>query len=134
LKASCLLANMSSQPAVAQPPAVAVPKAPTWYKRSDIVKALERMNYHTHIADELADWFLRHMQLAFNRGFYQAHGPAAATQLEELELWHLLERATGELTRSAAPHVWEQIAWKAGAEFIEQRRARLAAAQKGGAA
>lgn len=108
--------------------AVAVPKAPTWYKRSDIVKALERMNYHTAIADELADWFLRHMQLAFNRGFYQAHGPAAATQLEELELWHLLERATGELTRRAAPHAWEQIAWRAGTEFIEQRRARLAAA------
>ncbi|WP_273430539.1 hypothetical protein [Chitinibacter tainanensis] len=114
-----------------QPPAqepVKQAKAPTWYSRDEIVRSLERMNYHPTASNELADWFLRHIQLAFNRGFYQAHGPASVTQLEELELWHLLECATGALTRKAAPHSWERTAWTAGHDFIVNRRKKLATA------
>ena len=42
--------------------------APKWYKREEIVSCLERMNYSQFIANELADWFVLHLQYAFNKG------------------------------------------------------------------
>lgn len=42
---------------------------PRWYSRDEIFHALRLMNYCDSIAGELADWFVRHLQLAFNKGF-----------------------------------------------------------------
>ncbi|WP_321967068.1 hypothetical protein [Burkholderia cepacia] len=42
---------------------------PRWYSRDEVVHMLKRMNYCDEIALELADWVLRHLQLAFNKGF-----------------------------------------------------------------
>lgn len=47
----------------------AQPVAPRWYTRDEIVFMLKSMNYCDQIAEELADWALRHLQLAFNKGF-----------------------------------------------------------------
>lgn len=41
-----------------------------WYQRSEIVSMLKKNGYHEQIADELADLFLRHIILAFERGIY----------------------------------------------------------------
>ncbi|WP_253568106.1 hypothetical protein ABEG10_38155 (plasmid) [Burkholderia cenocepacia] len=42
---------------------------PRWYSREEIVHALVHMKYSDEIARELADWVVRHLQLAFNKGF-----------------------------------------------------------------
>lgn len=44
-------------------------KAPKWYSRDEIVHLLKLMNYSDQIAGELADWMVRHLQSAFNKGF-----------------------------------------------------------------
>jgi NTP pyrophosphatase (non-canonical NTP hydrolase) len=50
----------------------AVKAAPQWYTREELVGALKNMSYSTMIAEELADWFTRHLQLAFNKGYSKA--------------------------------------------------------------
>lgn len=45
------------------------PKPPKWYTREEIIQVLGRMNYCETIAQELADWFVMHLQHAFNKGF-----------------------------------------------------------------
>lgn len=41
-----------------------------WYDRSEVVSSLMLMNYSEEIAQELADYFLRHIQHAFDRGLF----------------------------------------------------------------
>ncbi len=43
-------------------------EAPRWYTRQEIVDVLQGMKYSPEIAQELADWLLHHLQLAFNKG------------------------------------------------------------------
>lgn len=43
--------------------------APKWYSRNEIIHILRRMKYSEETAQELADWMVRHLQLAFNKGF-----------------------------------------------------------------
>lgn len=45
------------------------PKPPKWYAREEMVMLLRHMNYCEVIAQELADWMVRHLQFAFNKGF-----------------------------------------------------------------
>uniref|UniRef100_UPI003BEF0140 hypothetical protein n=1 Tax=Burkholderia arboris TaxID=488730 RepID=UPI003BEF0140 len=42
---------------------------PRWYSREEIYQALVRMKYSDGIAQEISDWVVRHLQLAFNKGF-----------------------------------------------------------------
>lgn len=41
-----------------------------WYQRDEIVSMLKNNGYHEQIAIELADLFLRHIILAFERGIF----------------------------------------------------------------
>lgn len=41
-----------------------------WYQRDEIVSMLKSNGYHEQIAIELADLFLRHIILAFERGIF----------------------------------------------------------------
>lgn len=50
----------------------AAQESPKWYTRQELVETLRKMNYSTMVAEELADWFTRHLQLAFNKGFSKA--------------------------------------------------------------
>ena len=43
-----------------------------WYARDEIVEALKKMKYCEEIAQELADWYLRHIRHAFDRGVFSA--------------------------------------------------------------
>lgn len=53
----------------ASSPALVKPKPPKWYDREEMVMLLRHMNYCEVIAQELADWMVRHLQFAFNKGF-----------------------------------------------------------------
>jgi hypothetical protein len=41
-----------------------------WYQRDEIVSMLKKNGYHDQIAYELADLFLLHIRLAFERGIF----------------------------------------------------------------
>jgi len=60
-------------------------KPPKWYQRNEIVSALRKMNYSVFIQEELSDWFTRHLQYAFNKGF-QIGSKACATKAKIAEL------------------------------------------------
>lgn len=54
-----------------------------WYDREEVVANLKKMNYCEVIAQELADWHLRHIQHAFNRGVFAAINHVSS-RLEQL--------------------------------------------------
>jgi len=45
---------------------------PRWYSEEEIAQVLRSMNYGEPIIAELAPWFFRHLQSAFNKGFQKA--------------------------------------------------------------
>lgn len=51
---------------------------PRWYTQKEIAQVLRNMNYGEPIIDELAPWFFRHLQSAFNKGFQKAQDKQAA--------------------------------------------------------
>jgi len=51
---------------------------PRWYTQEEIAQVLRSMNYGEPIIAELAPWFFRHLQSAFNKGFQKAQDKQAA--------------------------------------------------------
>ena len=69
--------------AIAQEKAEQESKPPKWYTREEIIQVLGRMNYCEPIAQELADWFVLHLQHAFNKGFQEGQREMHAPQKRE---------------------------------------------------
>lgn len=102
----------------ASAPALVKPKPPKWYDREEMVMLLRHMNYCDVIAQELADWMVRHLQFAFNKGFQvrgwdeytkckpaspvDAQDAADANDEQNLQIGRAVNRAAGTL-----PEGWQ---------------------------
>ena len=79
------------------------PVPPRWYTVEEITHYLKCMNYSDHIAAELATWFTRHLQLAFDKGFEKGYRAALFASppkmLTDEVLVQLFYAAQGDITR-----------------------------------
>lgn len=74
----------------------ACPVPPRWYSQQEIEHCLQRMNYSEAVIAELAPWFFRHIQSAFNKGYTMASNTRAqAEDGEAVACWALAHRNGG---------------------------------------
>lgn len=103
------------------------PVPPRWYSRDEIVHALKNMNYHETIALELADWFVRHLQLAFNKGFEKgARTPVQAAPVAIPAHWALVP---GDPVHQQLTAICQSY-WGDGWDDEDMRGARLVDARE----